>query len=144
MSSRVREKAKKAEQRAAATGAARRDPIPLSVAVALGFLAAFIALRGGDLQLTAGPLFWGAVITILITFAVGIALAMGDRRAYLVARPVGILLTIALIAAPFAGYPAPALRLWSMAAALAGMVIALSLPSAKSFYRATGLWSWPR
>ncbi len=140
MSSRVREKQKKAEARAAASGAGERDRAPLSVAVALAFLAAFIALRGADLQFywerSQGVAVTGVIFSMLITAVFAVGLARGDRRAWLAARPVGVALAVALVVAPYFGYPAPWQRLWSMAAALVAMVIALSLRSSRAFYAA--------
>jgi hypothetical protein len=121
---------------AEATAESKRESAPLSVGIALGCLAAFIALRGADLQLTWGTwMFWGALFTIAITGVFAVGLMRGDKRAWQISRWIGFVLIPLLVAAPFLGYPQNPLRLFAMAGALLGMVIALSMPSAKLHYR---------
>jgi hypothetical protein len=127
---------KKADAKAQASAEQPRPGAPASVSIALGCLAAFVAMRATDLQLTWGqtPMFVGALATIAITAVFAVGVARGDRFAWQAARWLGSLLTLALIAGALFGYPAPPLRLYAMAVALAGMVFALSVRSARAYY----------
>jgi len=131
------------------------DRWPPSVIGALACLAAFVALRGQDLQILADRGLWGvmvASIAVPALFAVGIA--RGDRLAWRWGRWLGIggaagLLAAAALARPLValavarGFPDPRLnfsttwsvRLVALAATLGTLVLLLSRKSAAAHFR---------
>ena len=135
MSSRAKAKQARRESRGREVLGAAPSTTPLSVAVAAGGLAAFVALRGVDLEEKWGTnLFAGTVISELVPLAFVVLLLRGDKWAYVAARWGSLLIAVLLVAGAFLGYPYPQTRLMALAAALAVTFAMLSTPSAKQHY----------
>lgn len=135
MSSRAKTKAARRTEREQLVEDERVSRTPNTVVAGISCLVAFIALRGADLQYTwGGQFFWPTLATVLLTAVFLVGLLRGDRYAWIGARWVGGVLALALVAGVIFGYPAPKLRLYSMALSLAAMVALLNTPSARAHF----------
>lgn len=138
MSSRAKAKQARRERRGKLEVVDPAGQSPLSVAIAAGGLAAFVALRGVDLQEKWGTnLFVPTVASELVPILFLVGLLRSQRWAYLVTRWGSLLLAIAIIGASFFGYPYPTTRLYALAAALALTAAMLSTESARQHFAGT-------
>jgi len=135
--------------RAKAKQARRKDPVkqevvdpagqsPLSVAIAAAGLAAFVALRGVDLQEKWGTnLFVPTVASELVPIVFLVGLLRSQRWAYVATRWGSLLLAVAIVGASFFGYPYPKARLYALAAAMALTAAMLSTEAARQHFAGT-------